>query len=321
MARCEFVEEKFSSSAVVKGWTAFAEKADAPGKDTGVYLPPNHPFDKGTVDVVVWFHGFYVSDARDLMHPDGNKEMKLRDSVLRCGKDVVLVAPYLGPTGSLSLGPLGAGDGLQDYLAAVLDGLVRFRKSVSAGASPSLQLGSLILAGHSAGGAQMRDAAKHLGNLAGNLKECWGFDCFYDTLWPDWVKATPKPDKVIYFGNGSGGGGSHAFRMMKEVYGTPKKPLGDGQRPPNTYLAPAVDRVWTAKDDVAFQSVQDVTDWNPAGPNVYTDVRKATDQYLDDKDQSRYWGALFPRLTDHFQLVRDLFGPRLKQSRWLRAGS
>ena len=49
MARCEFVEEKFSSSAVVKGWTAFAEKADAPGKDTGVYLPPNHPFDKGTV--------------------------------------------------------------------------------------------------------------------------------------------------------------------------------------------------------------------------------------------------------------------------------
>ena len=30
---------------------------------------------------------------------------------------------------------------------------------------------------------------------------------------------------------------------------------------------------------------------------------------------------LLPKLRDHFQVVRDLFGPRIRQSKWLKAKS
>jgi hypothetical protein len=319
MSKCEFVEEQSSNSAAVKGVTAFALGDKAPIKNTGVYLPPSHDFERDEVDVVLWFHGFYVHNAKDLMHPaDSSMDMQLRQSVLKSGKQVIFVAPYLGPTGALDLGKLNAGDGCQTYLEQVLEGLARFGQSRSKGAPESLDLGTLILAGHSAGGAQMRAASRHLGGFKDNLEECWGFDCFYDTLYPDWTRELPNPDKVFYFANGSGGHGSHAFKMMKGVYGTPKNPLGSGGGLPNTYVAPAVDRIYTAQDDVAFESLEDVQDRSAAGPNRYVDVRKATDPLLDDTYQGRWWGKIYGSLTGHFQCVRDLLGPRIMQSAWLQ---
>jgi hypothetical protein len=220
-------------------------------------------------------------------------------------------------SGSMGLGPLGEGKGVQDYLEAVLDGLVELQKTLTKQTTTSsLALGSLIIAGHSAGGAQMREASKHLGAFKDNLKECWGFDCFYDDLYSAcaWLRDNPKPDKYFYVGNGSGNYGYYAFKWMKEIYGTPKKPMPDGRGAPNTYVAPAVDRIFTAKDNVAFQSIPDIKDWSPSGPNVYQQIRKETDPFLDDNDQTRYWPKLLPKLTGHFQTVRDLLGPRITQS-------
>src|SRR5262249_42488166 len=154
------------------------------------------------VDVVLWFHGFYVPDVRDLIHPaDAKKDMKLRESLRAPKKDVILIAPWLGLSESMSLGVLGEGDGCQEYLDQVLDGIARFRTSRGKGAADSLALGNLILAGHSAGGAMMKAAAKHLGGYAGNLKECWGFDCFYDADYGTWSRGNPGPEKVFYVGN------------------------------------------------------------------------------------------------------------------------
>jgi hypothetical protein len=318
-----FIEEKFSSSAVVKGITAFAEKENACIHDTGIYLPPGHSFSSSTVNIVVWFHGFYVQNARDLMHPDdAGMDMHLRQSVLKSQKDAILVAPWQGlksgsSSGKLSLDALGQGNGLQTFLDQVLDGIARFQKTLSSAAASSLTLGNLILAGHSAGGAQMREASKHLGAYQDNLRECWGFDCFYDDLYPGWIKAGGNTRKYLYFAHGSGGAGLYAFNLMKMVYGTPKNPIRDNQRIPNMYLAPAVDRFFTSRDDVAFQSIEEILDWGPAGPNLYNDIRKATDPFLDDGNQSRYWNKILPKLTGHFQMVRDLFGPRISQSQWL----
>ncbi len=323
MGKCMFVEEKFSSSAVVKGTTAFAEKENACIMDTGIYLPPAHSPSDATVNVVLWFHGFYVENARDLMHPSSSKmDMLLRQSLLNSQKDAILIAPWLGlktssDSGKLSLDSLGQGDGVQTYLDQVLDAIVRFQKTLSSSAASSLTIGNLILAGHSAGGAKMRDASKHLGKYKENLQECWGFDCFYDNMYPSWIRENPQCEKYFYFGKGSGGAGAYAFQLMKTVYGTPKRPIRDNQRIPNAFLAPAVDKNFTSNDDVAFQSIEDVNDWSPAGPNPFTDIRKATDPLLDDNDQSRYWRQIFPKLTEHFQVVRDLFGPRLKQSKSL----
>ncbi|MBL8793760.1 MAG: hypothetical protein JNM56_07645 [Planctomycetia bacterium] len=323
MGQYVFVEEKFSNSPIVKGTTAFAEKDHAPIRDTGVYLPPQHDFKQDTVNVVLWFHGFYVQNVRDLLHPDSDKmDMKLRESVLRAGKDTILVAPWLGlksssDSGSLDLASLNVADGCGVYLDQVLNGIARLRQALSGSASSALHLGKLVIAGHSAGGALMRAAGQHLGKYKDHVKEYWGFDCFYDELYPSWARENPRPDKVFYVGDGSGAGGRHAFQLMKQVYGTPKRPLARSQALPRMYVAPAVDRVYTADDDVAFQSIIDVTDWSPAGPNVYTDVRKATDPLLDSYDHSVYWTKLFPKLSGHFHVVRDLLGPRIKQSQWL----
>ena len=255
------------------------------------------------------------------MHPDDSSmDMKLRQSILNSGKDVILVAPWLGlksssDSGKMSLGPLGQGAGIQVFLDQVLEGIGRFQNPSSSTGTSSIQLGNLILAGHSAGGAQMREASKHLGKYQSKLKECWGFDCFYDEAYPAWIRENPDPRKYFYFGHGSGGAGSYAFKLMKEVYGSPKKPVPDNLRPRNVFLAPAVDRIFTARDDVAFQSVEDIMDWDPSGPNLFRDIRKATDPFLDDNDQSRYWNNILPKLTGHFQVVRDLFGPRIQQSK------
>jgi len=319
VSECTFVEEQ-TQGPVVPGYTAFAKQDDGCAKDTAIFLPLSHPFDKRSVDVVLWFHGFYVPDVRDLIHPaDSAKDMKLRESLRAEKKDAVLVAPWLGLSGNMSLGALGEGDGCGTYLDQVLGGIARFQKSRDANAADSLALGSLVLAGHSAGGAMMKTASRHLGGYKKNVKECWGFDCFYDAEYESWARENPAPDKVFYVGNGSGGGGSHAFKLMKAVYGTPKKPIKDTQRIPRLNLAPAVDKVFTARDTIAFQPVvEDPDDWNPAGRNVYTDARAATDRYLDDADHTTYWSKLRPKLSDHFQVVRDLFGPRIRQSRWLK---
>jgi hypothetical protein len=308
---------------VVKGVTAFAEKDNACIKDTGVYLPPAHSYSTSTVDVVLWFHGYYVQNARDLMHPDdAGMDMKLRQAVLDSNKDVILIAPWLGlksssSSGRLALDSLGQGDGCQTFLEQALDGIARFQKTLSSGAASSLNLGNLVLAGHSAGGAIMREAAKHLGKLKDKLRECWGFDCFYDDLYPTWIRDNPKPTKYFYFAHGSGGAGSYAFNLMKQVYGTPKKRLGRNGGLPNVFLAPDVDRVAMANDEIAFQTIADIFDWGVVTAGNYTDIRKATDVFLDDSDQTRYWRAILPKLAGHFQCVRDTFGPRIKQSQSL----
>src|SRR5439155_10813414 len=94
--------------------------------------------------------------------------------------------------GSLDLGELGTGTGCQTYLENVLDGIGRLQKSIAKYATSDLTLGKLILAGHSAGGALMREASKHLGVFKDNLEQCWGFDCFYDDEYPQWIKETPE---------------------------------------------------------------------------------------------------------------------------------
>jgi hypothetical protein len=103
---------------------------------------------------------------------------------------------------------------------------------------------------------------------------------------------------------------------MQAVYGSPRKPLRTSTLP-NMKVAPAVDKVATANDKIAFQSVEDIMDWDPYGPNTYREVRKKTDPFLDDKNPSRYWPQILPKLVGHFQVVRDLLTPRIKQSQWL----
>lgn len=318
MSTYTFVDETSNRSALVP-YTAFAPATDR-WPPTAVYLPrKQHSLETRMVDVLLWFHGFYVTDVKDLVRPvEAGYDMNLRESVRDANRDVILVAPYLGLSRAMSLGPLANEKGCQVFLDMVLDGVNRYQKTLTASAPIKLDLRHLIIAGHSAGGAMMKGAMKTLGDYQANLKECWGFDCFYDSGWPAWAKDNPTPKKYLYVANGSGDFGSYAFTFMRSHYGTPRKPVAAMDRIANTYLAPAVDRVSTGNDRIAFQDlVVDPDDWG-IGRDATSEVRRTTDQHLGST-QSAYWGQLRPKLSGHFQVVRNLLTPRLQNSSFLRS--
>jgi hypothetical protein len=329
MSKCEFVED---TSGSVYGITAYAEGKNACFKDTGIYLPPNHSFTNPKVNVVLWMHGYYVHSAPDIFQPkDSKTDMGLREGILDCGKDVLLIAPWLGlkeskDSGKLDLDELGKGNGCQTYLEQVLEGLVRFQNALAQKRNvpriAKLEIGNLIVAGHSAGGARMRDAVKHLGDLVDRekLRECWGFDCFYDdaNTWGTWARALPpKVKKYFYFGQGSFDWAAFAF--MKYVYGTPTKPKAAHDRIFNMNLAPAIIGHLTEIDGTAFQTVEEIkkkasNKWSNALANWYDKVRITTDVFLDQPTHKKYWDEIWSKLKKHFQVVGDLFGARIRQS-------
>lgn len=307
MSQCKFVMD---DKATVQGRTLFAEGKHACTKETGIYLPPTHQDKSEKLNVIVWLHGYYVSSAKNIFSPGSDYETTLRQSVLASGKDVVLIAPWLGykdhKRGSIGLGTLGEGKGCQLYLEEVLTALGDYL------GTKNLQIDTLIIAGHSAGGLMMRDAVGALGRFRPNLKECWGFDCIYGPArtWSEWIR-TNKAKTRLYFYVANGSNKVSAVDLLKLVNGTLKKPIFNQDRQ-NIFLTPALRAHGTLTDRIAFQSYQDfqtkfITD-------AYEWMRKETDPLLDDPRSEKYWQKTFPYLKGHFEVVRDLVCPRIQQS-------
>src|SRR5690349_2902950 len=75
------------------GGTVLASEGTKGMRPTGVFLPPQFSYRVGQATVLLWFHGFYINGVRKLFFEEAT-------NLLRCvalsGKDVVLIAPYLG---------------------------------------------------------------------------------------------------------------------------------------------------------------------------------------------------------------------------------
>jgi hypothetical protein len=87
------------TSSKVGGLTLWGPDCPRP---SAVFFPRKELVDSATVDVVLWFHGFYVSSYRQVFadfpasDPDKNPDVRLRQSILESGRDLVLIAPFLG---------------------------------------------------------------------------------------------------------------------------------------------------------------------------------------------------------------------------------
>jgi hypothetical protein len=182
---------------------------------TGIHIPTNYR-PQGQVDLILYLHGHHRSSPVKGKPPTHgywpttlsinqhwNKGFypyyAFREGINASGKNVILVAPTLGPK-SQTIGLVKPG-GLDAYLNQVIISLNSYGPYKGIQKLPTL--GNLILACHSGGGLPMRQLALSKNNYSPKIKECWGFDCTYfngdDTEWARWAKMNPTSRLYIYY--------------------------------------------------------------------------------------------------------------------------
>jgi hypothetical protein len=171
---------------------------------TGIFIPENY-VPRPQVDLILYLHGHKttrVCGPGDSASIDGywrSRYWPLREEINRSGKNIILVAPTLGPKSEP--GRLTDPRRFEAYLDQVLAALTEYGSYQKAGRSPTF--GNIILACHSGGGLPMRRLALGSHRYADNIRECWGFDSLYDTvdpeLWARWARSRPDARLFIYY--------------------------------------------------------------------------------------------------------------------------
>jgi hypothetical protein len=204
---CELEEDDI---VTFPGVTLFTKRGARCIKPTAVYFPPKHLATSKTLDVVIWLHGFFVKEYKFLFRGD---LAKIREQVRDSGKDVVLIAPFLGyeysvgdsVAGDYSVADLATPKWGERYLDEILAAISQFQNP-DVKPPPPLQFGKLVIACHSGGGNGMRNLVGSLGKYQSNLTACWGFDCLYGarlhpddaTFWYNWLSRTNATLDIIY---------------------------------------------------------------------------------------------------------------------------
>src|SRR6476660_7004533 len=75
------------------GRTFFTTSVGGGMLPAAVYMPPNHNVSANMLNVLLFLHGFYVTSTEALTNTDN---CRLCEQVIISGKDIVLVAPWLG---------------------------------------------------------------------------------------------------------------------------------------------------------------------------------------------------------------------------------
>lgn len=172
---------------------------------TGIFVPANYR-PQSKVDFIVYLHGHKVWENWNPMKPNMSIDSywrlppwPLREEVNQSHKNIILVAPTLGPKSQAGR-TISAG-GFDAFLDQVIGALKQYGPYTWAQTLPSV--GNIILACHSGGGLPMRQMAMGNNRYAAQIRECWGFDCTYfqgdDTGWAQWARSRPHARLFIYY--------------------------------------------------------------------------------------------------------------------------
>jgi hypothetical protein len=207
---------KLEEQQTLAGTTYYSDPDNKFGtwrKPTGIYIPPGTDTSRGFVDILLYLHGHLVSSPQQLFDGDG---VAVRKQVLASGKNIVLVAPFLGRgPGQAYIDGVDSitGSWGELYINDVLNALVPPRLPrpdlYNTALIPGVRLRHLILACHSGGGSAMRNLVDALGRYRSNLRACWGFDCLYGVkirpddanFWYEWSKG--RYGRPLYISYGS----------------------------------------------------------------------------------------------------------------------
>lgn len=174
---------------------------------TGIFIPENYCL-RSPVDIIVYLHGYKVRAHKTSYSVDQylrERQFRLREAVNQSQRNVILVAPTLGPKNEagILLTPQGFDSFIDQVLATIK------HHGPFAGSTQTPRLGSLILACHSGSGGYMRMIATGGSRYAGNIRECWGFDPDNNRDqtqwrgWAQWTRSDPQRRLYIYYTNGS----------------------------------------------------------------------------------------------------------------------
>jgi outer membrane protein OmpA-like peptidoglycan-associated protein len=175
---------------------------------TGIFIPQDYRT-PSQVDLLIYLHGHHKGGAFptnlsiDVYWLAAHyKFWPLREGVNISNKNVILVAPTLGPASEGE--KLDRNGGFDDYVGQVLGALTKYGPFKGQNQLPPV--GNIILACHSGGGARMRSIAGKSQINGKLIKECWGFDCLYnkgdEDFWAAWAKSRPDAKVYIHYGNG-----------------------------------------------------------------------------------------------------------------------
>jgi hypothetical protein len=173
----------------------------APKPMTGIFVPENYKI-SDEVDVILWLMGHHDnSDYPPTLTIDDYwfkyPHFRFRHFVNAGNKNVILVAPTLGPTSQA--GNLTNSGGLSTYLDQVLAALKEH-----AGFPTVPTLGDVVIACHSGGGSPMLKIATTNQQYSNNIKQLWGFDCLYgdvESAWLKWAQQNSSKTLLIRYGS------------------------------------------------------------------------------------------------------------------------
>jgi hypothetical protein len=309
----------------------------------GVYYPPKHDDSNKMLNVVIWLHGYYVSNIQSLFH---NDEAQVREQIRDSSKDVVLIAPFLGDRhckekgcpvdpekhrvlfeGAFGAGNLGKGTGLGDLLDDVLKALANQINSASPPTSdnkdsappPTLGIKNLVIACHSGGGGVMRDVVDSLGSTyQPKLKECWGFDCLNDggdaIFWANRMldpKKTPFPLHISF------GPSTTSQSVWLDLISQGKATIDGDEAPDPGHPIPSIEVT------LAGQTVKDNSVYDPP-PNSKTkgkpakkSTKKRPAEFVGEAANNLLNNYIFPhnaKTSLHYWIAQNYFAQRLKDA-------
>jgi outer membrane protein OmpA-like peptidoglycan-associated protein len=193
---------------------------------TGIFIPDSYRI-SSQIDVVLYLQGHHTGGHwppnlsideywRQTRYP----YFAFREGINRSEKNVILVAPTLGPNSEA--GWLTNPGGLEMYLEQVRAAIIAHHRPFTDLAAPP-PWGHIVLACHSGGGRPMRQIVQVAQAFANNIRECWGFDCLYnqgdEEFWAQWAKARPDAKLFIHYGNGGTDRRSETLRTLARQQG------------------------------------------------------------------------------------------------------
>lgn len=167
---------------------------------TGIFMPDGF-CPRPEIDLIVYLHGWKARSHKPWFSIDQywkSLQFLLREEVNKSQKNVILVAPTLGPKNEP--GSLLCSGGFDKFLTAVLEALKLHGPYKNQPSTPSIR--NIILACHSGSGGVMQKIAHGSDAAATKIRECWAFEpsgLGDANKWQTWAQSGSQRKLFIYY--------------------------------------------------------------------------------------------------------------------------